>query len=258
LDTAETVDACVLCQPRSSRSFLVGTTGTGKSTLAEIMAKEYQKAYSQPKKPVRTIIADTKPRFRAEWELNGFPTRSSGRYSKWGYGAGILAGSYVIPCVGHAEREIEQVWRLGGNTVIVQTENESDWHYVSEAVASFYEDWGAEHARLVFVDELADFYKYRSLGDIFQRISRNGRERDVALISGSQRPRKVPVEVMTEMLRLYMFQLDFWEDIKHVSQFGIPSDIEKPEGHMFYMFDKRLRMHYPSNAYYELTLKKAA
>lgn len=253
--TAETTDVSVLCQPRSSRSFLVGTTGTGKSTLAEIMMREYQKKYSHPKFPVRTLIADTKPRFRAEWELNGFPTRSSGRYNKWGYGTDILKGSYVIPCVAQdITKEIAQVWRLGGDTVIAQTESEDEWGVVSSATTAFYEGWGAEHPRLVFVDELADFYKYRALGDIFQRISRNGRERDVALISGSQRPRKVPVEVMTEMLRLYMFQLDFWEDIKHVMQFGIPPNVIAPEHHNFYLYDKRLKLEFPSNAYFRVKL----
>lgn len=214
--------------------------------------KEYQSSHSKKKKPVRTLIVDTKPRFKAQWELNGFPTAASGRYNKWGYGSGVLPNSYVLAGAAGIGSELDQIWRLGGNIAIVQTEAESEWQYASEVASEFYERYGADIPRLVIVDELADFYKWRALGDIFQRISRNGRERDCALISGSQRPRKVPVEVMTEMLRLYMFELDFAEDLKHVMQFGIPRNIWLPTGHSFYMYDKKMKLKYPSNGYFNL------
>lgn len=214
--------------------------------------KEYQIAYSRPKKPVRTLIVDTKPRFKAQWELNGFPTSASGRYFRWGYGSGILADSCVLPGGSRIGSELDQLWRLGHKIAIVQTEEESEWAHASATATVFYERYGASLPRIVFVDELADFFKWRALADIFQRIARNGRERDVALIAGSQRPRKVPVEVMTEMRRLYMFMLDYAEDVKHVMQFGIPRDVWMPQGYSFYMFDKKLRMEQPSNAYYQL------
>jgi hypothetical protein len=252
MDTGEKVSAGVLTLPRASRAFLAGTTGTGKSTLMEVMMKEYQLAYSQKKKPVRTLIVDTKPRFKAQWELNGFPTAASGRYNKWGYGSGVLQGSYVLTGADRIGSELDQVWRLGGDIAIVQTDTESEWQYASQTATEFYERYGANIPRLVVVDELADFFKWRSLGDIFQRISRNGRERDCALITGSQRPRKVPVEVMTEMLRMYMFELDYGEDLKHAMQFGIPRNIWLPTGHTFYMYDKKLKLEYPSNGYFAL------
>lgn len=216
--------------------------------------KEYQLAYSRPKKEVRTLIVDTKPRFKAEFELNGFPTSASGRYHKWGYGSGILAGSCVLPGGSRISAELDQVWRLGHKIAIVQTEEETEWAHASSVATVFYERYGAHIPRLVVVDELADFYKWRALADVFQRIARNGRERDVALLAGSQRPRKVPTEVMTEMRRLYMFMLDYYEDIKHVWEFGIPRNTMMPQGYSFYMFDKKLRLEYPSNAYYQLKL----
>lgn len=245
--------ANVLVPPRASRSFLVGTTGTGKSTLIEVLMKSYQVVYGQDN-PVRTLIVDTKPRFRAQYELNGFSTKLSKRYAKWGYGSGVIEGSFVLSGAGNIKSELDQVWRLGGHTAIVHTERESEWGYASDVATEFYESYGANTPRLLLVDELADFFRYRATGDIFQRVARNGRERDVALLTGSQRPRKVPVETLTEMRRLYMFKLDFIEDIKHVWAFGIPRGTKRPTGHVFYMYDKDLEMENPSNAYYELSL----
>jgi DNA helicase HerA-like ATPase len=238
----------------------VGTTGTGKSTLLEVLMREYQEAYgsaSSVGKDVRTLIIDTKPRFKAEYELNGLPTKMSKRYAKWGYGSGIIKGSVVLPGTGKIRSELDQVFRLGYHVAIVHTERESEWPYASDVATSFYESYGASVPRLIVVDELADFYKFRAIGDIFQRVARNGRERDCALIAGSQRPRKVPVETMTEMRRLYMFKLDFFEDIKHIWAFGIPRGTLKPSGHAFYMYDKDLDLEPPSNNYYQLSLEAA-
>jgi len=245
-----------LVMPRASRSFLVGTTGTGKSTLGEILLQEYRNQYSKEKVPVRTVIIDTKPRFKAEFELSGLTTGLTGRYKKWGYGSGIIKGSYVLPRQREVGEELDQVWRLGGTIAIAHSETESEWEYTSRVATEFYERYGSKHPRVLFVDELADFFKQRSLGDIYQRIARNGRERDVALIAGSQRPRKVPVEVMTEMSRIYMFQLDFDEDLKHVYQFGIPRNVQKPNGYVFYMYDRKLKDKLPSDNYYQLKLEE--
>lgn len=211
--------------------------------------------YSEEKKQVRALIIDTKPRFRAEFELSGITTEISRRYAKWGYGSGVLKGSYVLPRQLSIGQELDQVWRLGGTIAIAYTEEESEWEYVSRAATTFYERYGSRYPRVLYVDELADFFKQRSLGDIFQRVARNGRERDVALIAGSQRPRKVPLEVMTEMQRMYMFELDFEEDIKHVFQFGIPKGTRSPEGHTFYLYDRSLKTNEPSDMYFELDLE---
>jgi len=259
---ADSVGANVLLLPRvnkkAPRAYIVGSTDTGKSTLMEVLMHTYQMAYSLPKIPVRTLIVDTKPRFKAAYELNGVSTFTSRRYAKWGYGSGVIPNSFVVPGIGRLKSELDQVWRLGGTVAIVQSESKTEWDTVSAMAEAFYEGYGAGYPRLLVVDELADFFEFRSLGDIFQRVARNGRERDVALIAGSQRPRKVPVEIMTEMLRLYMFELMSYEDLKHLMGFGLPRDeIERnglPANHTFYMYDRKLKLEAPSNMYYELDL----
>jgi DNA helicase HerA-like ATPase len=260
--TVESVGASVLLLPRierkAPRAYIVGSTDTGKSTLMEVLMRNYQAAYSIPKFPVRTLIVDTKPRFKALYELSGITTLASRRYAKWGYGSGVIPGSFVVPGTGRLKSELDQVWRLGGTVAIVQSESKTEWDLVSAVAEAFYEGYGAQFPRLLVVDELADFYEFRSLGDIFQRVARNGRERDVALIAGSQRPRKVPVEIMTEMRRLYMFELQSYDDLKHLMGFGLPRlELERnglPTDHTFYMYDRKLRLEAPSNMYYELDL----
>jgi hypothetical protein len=177
-------------------------------------------------------------------------------------GSGIIPGSYVLPRRDNPIRELDQVWKLGGNIAIVQAEAKEEWGDCIKYVKAFYEGYGSKYPRLLVVDELADFYERRTLGDIFQRVARNGRERDCAFIAGSQRPRKVPVEVMTEFLRLYLFELDYIEDIDHIVQFGLPwggypkrylKDL-MPTGHSFFLWDRKLKLGDPSAKYYELDL----
>jgi hypothetical protein len=224
----------------------------------EVMMAEYQAAYSKPKIPVRVLICDTKPRFRAERELSGVSTSTTGRYRKWHYGSLPIPGSYALNIGGSVKSELDSVWAYGGTTAIISAESEEEWDYVADCARVFFEGYGAFFPRLLVVDELADFFQFRKLGYIFQRISRNGRERDCGLIAGSQRPRKVPIEVMTEMSRLYMFELAFDEDYDHIMQFGIPRMLRKtlvqPSGYQFYMYDRKLKLELPSNNYYELDL----
>lgn len=245
----------LLMMEQNSRAFLVGETGTGKSTLMEVMLKEYLLGYSTKKIPARALIIDTKPRFRAEKELNGLSTNISRRYAKWGYGSGVLGGSYVLSRVGSIKSQLDQVWGLGGSIAIISCEREDEWEYATSVARVFYERYGASHPRILLVDELADFFKYRSMADIFQRVARNGRERGCALIAGSQRPRKIPVEVMTELKRIYMFRLEFSDDIEHIYKFGVPKDTIMPDGFSFFMYDRALRRQYPSAQYYELDLE---
>lgn len=242
-------------EKRAPRAYVVGMTDTGKSTLMEVLMVQYMRGYSSKKSgQVRVLIVDTKPRFRAAYEMSGVNTEKSKRYDKWGYGSGVIPNSYVLDITQQPKAQFDKLWRLGVNIAIVQTERQVDWSYVTAATKSFYEDYGAEVPRLVVVDELADFFEKRSLGDIFQRVARNGRERDCALIAGSQRPRKVPVEIMTEMRDLYMFELQFIEDFNHLLQFGVPYDVTIPSGHTFYFYDRVLKSSPPSDMYYELDL----
>lgn len=260
--TADQDFADVLLLPReigktqisAPSAYIVGTKGTGKSTLMEVLMWEYLQRW----KDCWCLIVDTKPRFRAERELNGFSTNLSRRYRMWGYGSGIIPGSVTLPGRMSPKQELDTARKAGYRIIIAQAEDKSGWDWVAKVAETFYSQYGAKRPRLIVVDELADFFELRSAGQIIQRIARNGRERDVALIAGSQRPRKVPKEIMTEMRRLYLFELQWVggsnSDLGHVMEFGIPADVEVPQGHVFYAWDRVLKRSFPSHAYHVLDL----
>src|SRR5215831_18136170 len=103
-------------------------TDSGKSTLMQVLMTKYQNQYSSQKFPVKTLIVDTKPRFKAAMELNGLSTLMTGRYKKWGIiGSDIIHGSYILPRRDSPKKEIDQAWKLGGHTCIVQSESKSEW-----------------------------------------------------------------------------------------------------------------------------------
>src|SRR5579875_1036032 len=113
----ESALAKVLQLPPASRTIVVGESGSGKTTLAELMVTLLR----QNRPQTQCLYIDSKPRFRAEYELNGLTTKVSRRYKKWAkkYGE-FIPGSYVLP-LNDPKAELDQVWRLGGKVAIAQT-----------------------------------------------------------------------------------------------------------------------------------------
>ncbi len=232
----------------ASRSLLVGTTGSGKSTLAETLLPLFQRQHPN----ARILILDSKPRFRAEWEIRG--TKAAGRYKKWGYGA-PYPGSFRLPLAGNLKAEMDAVWSAGGHVAIAQVEHMDAWPVLSQALDVFYEAYGAKITRFVYVDELMDFFQYKQIGKrSITRVLRSGRERNIGLLAATQRPKWVPREVLTELSTLYLFQLDSRDDVKALhDNMGLPETAPMPEAeHSFLYYDKRLRGRAPSGAVYKL------
>lgn len=232
--------------PQAARGICCGATRTGKSTLAEQLC--WQFLADHPK--AQCLILDSKPRFRAEYEVNGF--RASWRYRKWGYGA-ALPGSYVLP-LQNPKAELAQVWRLKGRIAIAQVEHLHQLDLLRWAAEEFYESGNGKREKLLYVDEAADYFgssgSFRP-GDGILRIVRSGGERNVAFLASTQRPRGVPKSLLTELTMLYMFRLDYSKDVDHLTEMSLPEDVQMPEvDHSFYFWDKANRLKPPSNQYY--------
>lgn len=205
---------------------------------------------------MQTLILDSKPRFRGEYELDGVSTRASRRYKKWAkeYGT-LIPGSYVLP-LKNFKAELDQVWRLGGRIAIAQGDMDN-WKSLIGACQAFYQGSYGKHERLVVVNELADFYQVSRTSNIFWLISRSGREKKVGLIAESQRPRYIPVPVLTEMKQVFLFELDNKDDMKHMFDMGVPK--ERPGGspvqavdrkYVFFYWNKELKWKAPSGEYH--------
>jgi hypothetical protein len=212
---------------------ILGEKGTGKSTLAETLLKNLERL-----DPVRILIVDSKPRFMAQWDLSGLPAKR--HYKKWGMGS-YWPGSYRLPLTGDFYEELQSVWRNGGKVAIAQCEDEQGMPALLACVRAFYRKYGAKIPRILYVDEQADFFEHVKAGSgLFQLIARQGRERNVTSLAGSQRPRFIPKSLLTEASRIFAFKMDYIDDVKHIWEMGLPKHLSLPQrkDHSFLFFDK--------------------
>lgn len=171
-----------------------------------------------------------------------------------------MPGSYRIDIEGDIKQQLDAVWRAKSRIAIAQCRpgDIADLRALENVAAVFYRDYSDRIPRLILVDELADFFEVRkSGGGIFWQTARSGRELNVALMAGSQRPSYIPNVVMTESDRLYLFTLDYSEDMKKVYAMGVPKTVPVPQvEHSFFYWDKFKRFEVPSGREYLLQLEK--
>lgn len=226
------------------RGLAVGGSGSGKSTLCERLVPWFVQEYPNG----RALIVDTKPRFRAADQLNG--TTAKGLYKHWDHGTpvpGSVRLDLSMPDFG-----MPDAWKLGYRVAILQSEFERDRATMLAAIAQFFQGVRASRPQLLYVDEIADFFMVngqplRGAGDhrdAILRVVRAGRERGQAFLGATQRPVGIPVQIVQELTRLYLFRLDNEDDLDALFSKGVrlPEDAPIPEvDHLFYYFDKPRR-----------------
>ncbi|MGH7239557.1 MAG: hypothetical protein ACREHG_05770, partial [Candidatus Saccharimonadales bacterium] len=67
---------------------------------------------------------------------------------------------------------------------------------------------------------------------------RAGREKNMATLIASQRPRSIPIPTLTEATKLYVFHLEFVEDIIYLKKHGLPLNVN-PEGFTFSFYYRK-------------------
>lgn len=216
------------------RGILLGQTRVGKSTLAEQLIERWRVKYDRS----RTLILDSKPRFRAEFELDGRTTKMSRRYAKWDWGE-VIPGSVVLP-LKNPRSELKLAWGLRFNCVIAQIERRSQIVLLDYTLQAAYEDRGRGRPLFAYADELNNFF--RSGGHATQGITMvitSGGERSVAFLGAAQRPRWIGVEVMESLTKLYWFYTPYRDDKKHLMAMGLPPSAQPPTRYyQFYFFDR--------------------
>lgn len=219
------------------RGIMLGMTRTGKSTLAEQLIEQWRNNYQNS----RTIILDSKPRFRAEKELDGRSTRISRRYAKWDWGVKV-PGSVVIP-LNNPRAEIKHAWSLGTDCIICQIEHRQNINKLDLAIQYAYMDRAKGRPLFFYVDELNNFFRPvvggKRANDGIIMVLTSGGERSVAFLGAAQRPRHISVEAMESMTKLYWFYTSFKEDKSHLMNMGIPQNAQSPQHfYQFYFFDR--------------------
>lgn len=217
--------------PRAQRGILVGCVGSGKSTLGTELVRRF--LADEPNALVGVI--DSKPRYRAEWAVSGLRQR----YKDWAKGD-VLSGSVAL----HRAAEFREA-RLQSRCLVLQSlypNRELVEDFEDEAAQFAYRLFRASGQRrptLLYIDELYDLAHGQS-GIVDRRLLRTirtGRELNMAVLVGAQRPRSIPIPTLTESNRIYVFQLDYLEDVKYLRQHAVALSRE-PIGHAFVMATK--------------------
>lgn len=217
------------------RGFVLGGTGSGKTTMEEMLISDFSNRYQTS----RILILDSKPRFRAEFFTNGL---SAKRVFKHWKPSATIPGSVLI----RQASQLEDAWRLGARIVVAQCETQAERPLLVACADRFYTSARHTRPQLLCVDETADFFHQNGApiggSDALVRIARSGRERGTAALYCSQRAKSIPSSIIEELTQLYLFSLDGRADLKRCVEMGAPEWIEPPENNFeFMLWSKRDR-----------------
>jgi hypothetical protein len=216
------------------RGLALGMTRTGKSTLATQIIETWRLEY--PK--ATTLIIDTKPRYKAEYELNGM--KAMWRYRSWDWGE-FVPGSVTLRLGPDIRSEIHLAQSLGYKVIIAQTAKRAEYPLLTHAMQCCFEDRKRNSQLFVYVDELGGLVRNiprQYVGTIVSVITGGG-EKSVGFLGAAQRPRWIPIEAMESMTKLYWFKTPFGEDVKHLANMGVPRTAKPPKAYYtFYFFDR--------------------
>lgn len=216
---------------KSERAICVGMTGTGKSTLCTDNLLRFRRDYPTG----YILIIDSKPRYRASHNANGTEVV----YKDW------VKGDYLDnSVVSHGRQSLAALFRMS-NVVILQSLYPNKEHNpdFEPAVADYASQLmrissPKKHPTLLVIDEFYDIVG-GGLAAIapksILKTIRAGREMGMAVLAGSQRPRSIPVPIMTEATKFYVFELEFKEDIDYLRKHGLSMG-DLPSGHTFFYY----------------------
>lgn len=137
------------------RALIIGGTRSGKSTLLDHLMRHAAKRAG-----IQIALADTKPRFRAEFERIG-PlgkiTRSAERHYK-GWAAGpVVPGSIKVDL--KSDLPIRRLWRKNdpNRIAVLQSDEETERIRILEVLDEWYRAQKGDTERLLVIDEVMDF-----------------------------------------------------------------------------------------------------
>jgi hypothetical protein len=224
------VDIGAITPGPAERSATIGGTRAGKSALEEWRMRHVQ----QTRPMCMPIIVDSKPRFRAETERGPFRNGrkdAKRRYENWTAGP-VVPNSVLIDI--WDEKPFKDVWNRPGEIAVMQGGELADWKRMLYLLNGFVGANIKGRERLIYVDEVLDFYGRNTLGidsknDVFLRAARAGGERNIGLWISAHRVRGLPPLMIAMLSRITLFHLRTDADMKYLQESGIP-DAKSPEG----------------------------
>lgn len=223
-----------LVQGPGERHIVYGGTRTGKSSLMDWSMRHIQAT----RPSAMQLIADTKPRFRAETQAYGpnnrFRKDAAPLYEAWSKGP-IMPNSVVVNMgSAHPFRGLWHNEKRPGEIAIMQSDDPKQWRSMIDLMTAFVAKRTLRE-RLLVIDEGMDFYQRNTMGidprnDVILRGARAGGERNIGLLFGAHRPHGIPPLLNTLSSRVSLFYIRFARDMKYLWEMGIPEDQFPPDG----------------------------
>lgn len=201
----------------ADRALCIGGSGSGKSTLADRLGIDWDRRYAHV--GGKRLILDRKPRYRADKTSTGLPAKRL--YRKWDHGS-FIPGSVLV----ETPDDLSLAWKTGAHVAIVQGDSDADIPRMLAVATKFLKDARASRPQLLQVDETLYFFgpsgAPKGGTDILKTYAVGGRERGVASLFCSQRTKGFPPSILEECNRLYLFRLDYRDDVKRLKEMGAP------------------------------------
>jgi hypothetical protein len=241
----------------ADRGILVGRSRSGKSTLARALIEQFHQDYvlSQNRRDMgRVLVIDTKPRWRGTKLVNGGNTA---RHYKGFVRGDRLPGSVVMTDEDQWSMAFDP--NISDRLVIAQRFDLEERELVAWQVGNirrFYETQDSRYPSLLYVDEGMDFFGDNGQageGRAIKRCYRSGGEKNLVPLIGVQRPKGIPLQCLTEANVLYLFAINYEEDVSRLREMGFPRGVGAPSVNRKFLYyrDGRVFAHY-------LKLRKAA
>lgn len=155
--------------------------------------------------------------------LSGF--RAKHLYKNWDHGP-TVPGSVLV----EDPEDLDLAWKLGHHVAIVQGDSDYDIPRMLAVAEAFHRKARASQPQLLQVDETLYFFSSNGApkggSDVLKTYAVGGRERGVASLFCSQRTKGFPASILEECNRLYLFRMDYIDDVKRLKEMGAPVDEE--------------------------------
>ena len=157
-----------------------GTTGSGKTYLAEEMLKNYD----------RYFVFDTHGVFKD------------------------LEGAVLIKSPMNLKKKLKAFDKI---RFVPDLEFRTKAFY-NAVIKTLFTDKAGKN-KIIYVDEIFHLGYAQSFPDWLSKGISTARQRKTSLWTSSQRPANIPMAIITESRRIYLFYLSYAEDIKKISKF---------------------------------------
>lgn len=214
------------------RGILIGKTRSGKSTLShELMTSFLLETDGKG----RILVLDSKPRWRVQRKWNGI----SARYKGWVKGDELADSAEYTP-----KLPLKYQWQR--SRVLVYSSMDRRSHpqpgYEQNAFAlcrSAFRYANDQRPVLLYFDETSDFvHGLQAITDerILQTV-RAGGERNLSVLFGTQRPRSIPLSLLTEATVYYIFRIRSEDDAKYLRKYCDEFNFQIPaEPYAFFVY----------------------